>query len=233
MNNKVILTHFGSTSDFSLLNKKAKIYHFPMLNITSNKLNNFKPSDYEYFIFTSRNGVESFTKYYKNDLKKIKTICLGKKLFEKMKKLGFNISYSCKYPYKENLVEELIKDNLIRNKKVIYLTGNLSDNYIEMKLKSHCHISRKNIYITRPVLAKNNELEKILNEKDCIIIFTSPSAFDSFLIKYQIKNQKIGAIGKTTMEHIYKNNYNVDFMPKIPSYNNLCSEINKYINKLN
>lgn len=233
MNNNVILTHFGSISEFSILNKKTNIYHFPMLNIKSNKLNNFNLSDYEYLIFTSKNGVDSFLKYFKNNFKSIRTICLGKKLFEKMKKLEFNISFSCKNPYKKDLIDELIKSNIIKNKKVLYLTGNLSDNFIEINLKNHCKISRKNIYTTVPVKTKNNDLEKILNEENnCILIFTSPSAFDSFLKKYKIKNQKIGVIGKTTMKHIHNKKYNVDFIPKFPSYDSLCEEINKYINEL-
>jgi len=233
MTKNIILTHFGSISDFSVLNKKTNIYHFPMLNIESNKLNPIILSDYEYFIFTSKNGVDSFVKLHKNSFKAIKTICFGKKLYEKMKYLGFNISYYCENPYKQNLVEELISSNIIKNKKVIYITGNLSDNFIEMKLKNHCHISRKNIYTTTAVKTKNNDLEKILNKKkNCILIFTSPSAFDSFIKKYQIRNQKIGVIGKTTKKHINNKNYNVDFIPKSPSYNDLCEEINKYINEL-
>ena len=189
---------------------------------------------YEYFIFTSKNSIDSFMNSFNHNFKSLKTICLGKKIHEKMKKIGFNISYFCKIPYKQNLIDELIKSNLIKNKRVIYLAGNLSDNLIEKKLKNHCHIFRKNIYKTTHVSKIDNNLKDILKENNnCILVFTSPSAFDSFINKYQIKNQKIGVIGKTTMQHINNNNYNVDFISKNPSYHDLCLEINQYANELN
>ena len=205
-----------------------------MINIESIKLKKMKLDEYDYFIFTSKNGVDSFINSFEKKYKTIKVICSGEKLYERMKKLGFNISHYSKYPYKENLIDELIKSNKIKNKKVIYLAGNLSDDFIEKKLKNHCNITRKNVYKTRPTKLINKDLKKILTKKnDCILIFTSPSAFDSFLEKYQLNSQKIGVIGRTTMNHINNNKYNVDFIPKFPSYKDLCEKINTYINKSN
>jgi len=229
--NNIILTHSGSISDFSMINEKFNVYHFPMIEIEPIDLKKMKLKDYDYFIFTSKNGVDSFISSFEKKYKTIKAICAGKNLYERMKKLGFEISYNCKYPYKEKLIDELIKSNKIKNKEVLYLTGNLSDNFIEKKLKNHCKVSRKNIYKTTHVSVVNHELKKILSKNICILIFTSPSSFDSFTKKYKIKNQKIGAIGKTTMDHIQNNNFKVDFTPKLPSFNDLSKEINKYINK--
>ena len=231
MINNIILTHSGSISDFSMINEKFNVYHYPMIEIEQINLKKMKLKDYDYFIFTSKNGVDSFISSFEKKYKSIKAICAGKKLYERMIKLGFNISHNCKYPYKEKLIDELITSNKIKNKKVLYLTGNLSDDFIEKKLKNHCKITRKNIYNTTHVSFVNHDLKKILSKNICILIFTSPSAFDSFIKKYKIKNQKIGAIGKTTMDHIHNNNFKVDFIPKLPSFNDLSEEINKYINK--
>ena len=233
MRKNVILTHYGQISDFSMLDKKHNIYHFPMINIKLKKINILKLTDYDYFIFTSKNGVDSFVNSYNNNLKSIKTICAGKKLYEKIKNLGFSISHYTESPFKENLIDDLIKSTFIKNKKIIYLTGNLSNNFIEEKLKNHCQIARENIYITTHVKKINNELEDILNNNNCVLIFTSPSAFDSFSKKYKLKNHKIGVIGKSTMKHIRDNNHKVDFISSNPSYNDLCIKINNYLNQLN
>ena len=233
MRSNVILTHYGQISDFSMLEKKHNIYHFPMINIKLKKINILKLTDYDYFIFTSKNGVDSFVSSYNDNLKSIKTICAGKKLYEKIKHLGFSISHFTESPFKQNLTDDLIKSTLIKNKKIIYLTGNLSNNFIEEKLKNYCQITRKNIYTTTHVKKINNELEDILNNNNCVLIFTSPSAFDSFSKKYKLKNHKIGVIGKSTMKHIRDNNHKVDFISSNPSYNDLCIKINNYLNQLN
>ena len=233
MRKNVILTHYGQISDFSMLDKKHNIYHFPMINIKLKKINILKLTDYDYFIFTSKNGVDSFVSSYNDNLKSIKTICAGKKLYEKIKHLGFSISHFTESPFKQNLTDDLIKSTLIKNKKIIYLTGNLSNNFIEEKLKNYCQIARKNIYTTTYVKKINNELEDILNNNNCVLIFTSPSAFDSFSKNYKLKNHKIGVIGKSTMKHIRDNNHKVDFISSNPSYNDLCIKINNYLNQLN
>ena len=233
MRKNIILTHYGQISDFSMLDKKHNIHHFPMINIKLKKINILKLIDYDYFIFTSKNGVDSFVNSYNNNLKSIKTICAGKKLYEKIKHLGFSISHFTESPFKQNLTDDLIKSTLIKNKKIIYLTGNLSNNFIEEKLKNYCQIARKNIYTTTHVKKINNELEDILNNNNCVLIFTSPSAFDSFSKKYKLKNHKIGVIGKSTMKHIRDNNHKVDFISSNPSYNDLCIKINNYLNQLN
>ena len=61
-NKHIALTNYGSIDSFQILKDfGATLHHFPMIDIVTNS--NVKPfnlSDFDYYIFTSKNGVNAF-----------------------------------------------------------------------------------------------------------------------------------------------------------------------------
>ena len=61
-NKHIALTNYGSIESFQILKDfGATLHHFPMIDIVGNS--NVKPfnlSDFDYYIFTSKNGVNAF-----------------------------------------------------------------------------------------------------------------------------------------------------------------------------
>jgi len=57
----IILTNSGDISSFNkLIDFGYNIHHFPMIEISHNDIKPFSLDDYDYYIFTSKNGVEAF-----------------------------------------------------------------------------------------------------------------------------------------------------------------------------
>ena len=80
MSYNVILTNDGEIDGFSLLNEKGiKTFHYPMIKIlASNTDVFFSLDDYDFFIFTSKNGVNYFfdkQNIKSQDKSSIKVIC--------------------------------------------------------------------------------------------------------------------------------------------------------------
>ena len=69
----VILTNEGEVDGFNSLHEKGiKTFHFPMIKTSINEIkDHFSLDNYEYYIFTSKNGVKNF---FEN--KFIKSQCL-------------------------------------------------------------------------------------------------------------------------------------------------------------
>ena len=93
MSYNVILTNDGEIDGFSLLNEKGiKIFHYPMIKISaSNSDVSFSLDDYDFFIFTSKNGVKFF--FEKDTVKSqnktsIKCISIGSKTNETLHELS-------------------------------------------------------------------------------------------------------------------------------------------------
>ena len=80
-NKHIALTNHGSIDSFQILKDfGATLHHFPMIDIVTNS--NVKPfnlSDFDYYIFTSKNGVNAFFNLDFVKEKKINTFCLGEK----------------------------------------------------------------------------------------------------------------------------------------------------------
>jgi uroporphyrinogen-III synthase len=83
----IILTNSGDTKSFnSLINSGFILHHFPMIEISHQEIRPFSLDKYDFYIFTSKNGVDSFfnAPFIKVQYeKKISTICLGEKTAKK------------------------------------------------------------------------------------------------------------------------------------------------------
>ena len=92
------------------------------------------------------------------------------------------------------------------------------------------NIDHKIVYTTNPVVKKADDLtEKIINE-NTYVVFTSPSTFNSFIDKYNLKNNII-SIGNTTTDYIRERGFEPLMTAKMQSYEGISNSIIDYLNK--
>ena len=214
-NKHIILTNYGSTDSFNILTKfGATLYHFPMIEIAEKfDKKPFNLSDFDYYIFTSKNGVNSFFNLDFVKEKKINTFCLGEKTKIALLENGVEPIFVSNESYSENLITELLDNQMVVNKRVLLVLGNLADNRIQKALSSICNVNRLDVYNTTLVTKKKENITNLLENKSTISIFTSPSSFQAFNNLYDLKKTNLVSIGTTTSEAIKSSGY----VPKITS----------------
>lgn len=214
-NKHIVLTHYGSIESFQILKDfGGSLHHFPMIDIVENS--NIKPfnlSDFDYYIFTSKNGVNSFFNLDFVKEKKINTFCLGEKTKIALLENGVEPIFVSNESYSENLITELLDNQMVVNKRVLLVLGNLADNRIQKALSSICNVNRLDVYNTTLVTKKKENITNLLENKSTISIFTSPSSFQAFNNLYDLKKTNLVSIGTTTSEAIKSSGY----VPKITS----------------
>ena len=211
----IILTNYGGTDSFNILTEfGAELYHFPMIDITKNF--NEKPfnlSDFDYYIFTSKNGVNSFFNLYFIKGKIVKAICLGEKTKDALLENGIEPVFLSNKSYTDNFINELLENQTIKNKKIVLVLGNLVDDRIEERLSSICNVKRINVYNTNLETKKNEDIIDLLDNRNTISIFTSPSSFQAFNNLYNPEKTILVSIGTTTSKFIES----LGFLPNIIS----------------
>ena len=229
---KIILTHPGDISDFSSISNVHEIFHFPTIKIKRNVIEISDIDSYDFLLFSSKYGATIFTQLKAINFSNINALCVGYKAKDILMNNGVNISF-CSNSYKENIIKDIKLLKLISGKKILYLTGNLSDSSIEESLQNICEIKRLDIYETLEITNKYDQFEDLLVSNKCVVVFTSPSAFKYFYKKYTTENIIIATIGKTTSSYIKKLNFNVDIISSKTSYDSLSNDINNYLEKQN
>ena len=143
--------------------------------------------------FSSKNSVEGY--FLNHGSTQVKFAAVGKGTAEALKK------YHCEASYigeKNNTEDIAIKfKELIKEQTVLYPVGNLS-------LRSMAEfVDEKQVHFS---IVYNTILNPILFDSPFdILIFTSPSNVDSFILKNSItSNQQLIAIGHTTAKHIQR-----------------------------
>jgi len=230
----IVLTHFGSTDSFQSLKEcGATLHHFPMIDIVPNSdVKSFNFSDFYYYIFTSKNGVNSFSNLDFVKGKKIKAICLGEKTKGALIKYGVEPVFVSAESYADNLITELEENQLLNNKKVLLVLGNLADNRIEEGLKSICKISRLNVYTTTLETSKKEAISTLIDTENTISVFTSPSAFQAFSNLYNADKTTLLSIGTTTSEYIKSQGFTPEIIADEQTYEGISkSIINHYETK--
>ncbi len=223
----IVLTHFGSTDSFqSLKEYGATLHHFPMIDIVANSdVKPFSLSDFDYYIFTSKNGVNSFFNLDFVKGKTIKAICLGKKTKGELTKNGVEAVFISSESYAENLISELVENQLLNNKKVLLVLGNLADNRIEEGLKSTCTINRLNVYTTTLETSNKEVIVTLLDTENTISVFTSPSAFQAFYHLYQADKTTLLSIGTTTSDYIKSKGFTPEIIADKQTYEGISKAI--------
>ncbi|MBV20130.1 MAG: hypothetical protein CL870_03420 [Cytophagia bacterium] len=232
----VILTNEGEVDGFNSLHKKGiKTYHFPMIKTSMNNIkNHFSLDDYEYYIFTSKNGIKYFfkNKFIKSEsLSNLKVICIGSKTELALKRLNIKPVFTAKRNYSHLMLDELKKINILNNKRVMLIQGNLAKNYLFENLKMFCYLTKFVAYNTELINVVNRELEELLNKEKTYSVFTSSSGFLSFDQLYDAKKTSIISIGNSTSSFIKERGYEPMVTSKMQSYEGISDTIISYLIK--
>ncbi len=232
----------------NLSNTRVNFVNFPMIETLTSEINILiketleNIEQFDWIIFTSRNGVKSFfdlwKKYKKTSspkFEKTKFATIGKSSAQLLKEKGFNTDFVNPGNTSGEFVHHIDKNEIIRNThKVLLVLGNLAPNILYSKIKEITPaVKRINVYQT---LYKKNISLEIYNliEKDdySFLLFTSPSAYDNFSRKLKTENineLRIAAIGKTTANFIKLKGAKVSFIPTKSNFDVLSKELTQYI----
>ena len=229
-NKHIALTNYGSIESFQILKDfGATLHHFPMIDIVGNS--NVKPfnlSDFDYYIFTSKNGVNAFYNLDFVKEKKIDTYCLGEKTKHALVENGVEPIFASNESYADNLITELLDNQMVVNKRVLLVLGNLADNRIEVALSSICNLIRLDVYHTTLETRKKQEITNFLEIKNTITIFTSPSSFQAFANLYDAEKTNLVSIGKTTSQYIKSSGYVTKITSDEQTYEGISKAIINY-----
>ena len=224
----VILTNEGDISGFNnLVKNNFKVHHFPLVKIqpVEFKINNLE--SYDYVIFTSKNGVKNFFSKIKIS-DNVKFICIGNKTEQLLNKYGYVSLHVSKKNYSEIMANDLKKNKLINGKNVLLIQGKIAKDDLRLELKKFCNVDRVNVYNTNAKEDLNEKLKKLISSISTFTVFTSPSAFDSFIKFYNPNNTKIISIGNTTTKHIESKGYDCMLTSQMQSYEGISESIIKH-----
>ena len=187
---KKVEREFFSDADFIILEKKfikTKAIEFEVKNLN------------EYVVLTSKNAVKSILKNkIASQVKERKIVCVGQKTKEFLQKKGFTVEDYADYA---NDLGILIIEKYSTN-SFTFFSGNIRRNTLPDLFKEN------NIQWNEVVVYQTTLNPKKVTEHLDGILFFSPSAIESYLIKNEIKNEMCFCIGTTTanaLENITKN----------------------------
>ena len=227
----IIIT--GEDFDFGFNELKAMevdIFHYPMIYTLGIDIN-IQPNIYNYIIFTSKNGVKYFLKNVSTSINRdIKFICIGKKTAEALKRNKHNPDIVVKRNYSKFMCDEIKNMGISKNKKLLLIQGNLAKKELFECLSESLDVDHKIVYTTNPVEEKIDDLNKKIENENSYVVFTSPSTFNSFINKYNLKKNII-SIGNTTTDHIRDKGFEPLMTAKMQSYEGISNSIIEYLNK--
>ena len=214
----IIIT--GEEVDFNFEELKSmgvSVFHYPMISIS--KIDNqIESNDYEYIIFTSKNGVRYFLKNLNSKINSnLKFICIGNKTAQSLIENKLTPYFIVKRNYSRFMCEEIKGLNIDKKAKILLVQGNLAKKDLHECLSKYNYTEQKIVYRTDAIQIKQNEIIKKLDDEPTYVVFTSPSTFDSFIDKYELKDNII-SIGETTSKHIISKGYNPLITAKMQSY---------------
>ena len=231
--NKINIIITGEDYDYGFNELKAmdvNIFHYPMIYTLGVDIN-IHPNIYNYIIFTSKNGVKYFLKNVSTSISSnIKFICIGKKTAEVLKSNNLNPDILVRRNYSKFMCNEIKNMGISKNNKLLLIQGNLAKKELFECLSKSFEIDHKIVYTTNPVKEKIDELNKKIDNENSYVVFTSPSTFNSFIDKYNLKNNII-SIGNTTTDHIRDRGFEPLMTAKMQSYEGISNSIIDYLNK--
>lgn len=229
----------------SLIAKGITVLDFPMIDIGIAEFNDtikyvFQHlKTFQWIVFTSKNGVDYFFRFYKDlkisveNMSSSKIAVIGEKTASEVLKNGFKPSLISKGNTAHDLLKELINGQINRNENVLLSLGELAGDTLNKGLSSFANVMRINVYKTFFVKNFSFEIiERIKSNQYGIIIFTSPSGFANFakIIKSTNCSNKlrIACIGKTTEKEMLNQGYKPLFVSAKSDGFSFANEIEKY-----
>ena len=141
----------------------------------------------------------------------VKAICLGDKTKRALAENGVEPIFVSTESYADSLIAELVENQMVNDKKVLLVLGNLADNRIEKGLISICEVNRLDVYSTTLKTSKKKIITALIDTEKTLSVFTSPSAFQAFSALYNANKTTLLSIGITTAQYIESK----DFTPEI------------------
>lgn len=175
----------GSDLQKKLENEGCKVLRFPMVKTKQLALSPVltqsleRVHTYDYFIFTSKNGVEAWFSLL-NEAKvtppKGKYISIGKKTTRALAVFKQKVHYENIGTTAVDLVQQIKKGALPKGAQVLAVLGNLAPNTLQKELEDYLQLQRVNVYETKPAIVDKSELRLLIaNATFDRVIFTSPS----------------------------------------------------------
>lgn len=228
--------------------KGAQVLDFPMIRTECVEFSeNIKTifaglNDYEWIVFTSKNGVICFYDLLTKagvdagilSFKKIAV--MGKATGDEVVKRGGNAHLISSGRTAEDLLVE-IKREIQPTDKILLALGELAEDKLETGLNGSCQIERINVYKTIELEYTTNEIiDRIKDDKYDIILFTSPSGFRNFY-KIMLANRiastfRMACIGTTTEKEMQKNNCQPLIVSPKSDVESFANAIEKYLIQL-
>jgi uroporphyrinogen III methyltransferase/synthase len=199
----------------------ATVYEVPIVKIEPSKNSSLEDAierieQYEWAIFTSRNGVkyflEALSKKGKDirELKGVKIACIGPKTREEIERFGIKVEYQPKEYRSKALCDGLKRRWKLKGRRILFPTSNEGGEELRRELKNVGALVDSPItYLIRKLDVRDKILQLLIDKKIQIITFTSPSIakhFMSFLegedISKVMDGVKVTCIGPVTAKFV-------------------------------
>lgn len=174
---------------------------------------------YENLIFTSKNAVKCVLPFQKELMNK-PVFCVGEKTKKLLEKKGFTVKISAKNATElaEKIVSEFVSHSFT------FFCGNIRKDSLPTILKTN------NVVLNEIVVYKTTLNPKKITSKTNAILFFSPSAVESYLLKNKIENQICFCIGNTTAKTLNSITNQVEIAKK-PTVEAVIKKCIKYYKK--
>ena len=185
-----------------------------------------EPGKFQHILFTSKKGVKGF---FHNLLRVqgnytlpsgIKISVVGPGTAASLAEFGHTPHFVNPGNHARDMANYLLHKKIIhRNENVCLALGNRAPDFLEEALGQIAGVHRINVYKTLSLAAEDENTERIVRAGEAhMCIFTSPSAFASFLDSFaEINYLALASIGQTTAQFIQSRGYEVAVTAPKPS----------------
>lgn len=196
----------------------AETLYVPLVTPLIRRLDKPDLGGYDWLIFTSRTSAQAFCQLDENVTAKIAAV--GDQTAAVLQQHGYTVDFIPRVFSADHFIQEF---PVVSGKvKCLFIKGNLAKNTIA---SMHMQVDEWTVYDT--VLDLKNA-EKLVQLKDVIILFASPSAVSAYRqAGGDWSNIRTAAIGHVTQGAIEANGGKVDFTPKKYTYMEVINEIAK------
>lgn len=196
-------------------------------------------NEYEWIVFTSKNGVIHFYKQLnalnidEKATARTKIAVIGKSTGEEVLKHNESPYLISSGKTSEDLLAEIQKEIKPRD-KVLLVLGELAEDKLEKELVHSCIVHRINVYKTIELEYTSYDIiDRIRDDNYQMILFTSPSGFRNFnrimLANNINSNIRAACIGKTTEMELLKNNCSPLVVSPKSDAESFVNEIEKHL----
>lgn len=194
---------------------------------------------FHWIIFTSANGVTHFHRLLMETDKVskipsgIKIAAVGFKTALELENTGRKADFTGSGNTAENLVNELLEKESLRNCNILLPLGNLAPDTMHSRLSKIANVTRIDVYKTlKTVVTDNEPVERIKNNRYDLVLFTSPSGVNSFADAVGPENitseLRVASIGRVTTHAAEQYGIICIITAETSTYEGMANEIIKY-----